>query len=225
MMTKLNSTLQPTDADPPAAPPAAPISSRMLWIAGSALLVLALFVAGGWWLRVPELHGVLLQSPRQADDFTLTASTGQPMQLSDLRGKFVLLYFGYTFCPDVCPTTLNDLKQMAGALGEQKMEDIQVILVSVDPQRDTPERLALYTASFRPDFLGMTGELADIQRVASQFGIFFEAQPGSADTGYLVDHTSAITVIDPEGYVRMIFPYGTSGEDMAKDITYLMRRG
>ncbi len=222
-MSRLDSTYPPADNGQPAKP-AAPLGGRFVWLAGGALLALVLLILGGWWFRVPELHGVLLQSPRQADDFTLTASTGEPMALSDLRGQFVLLYFGYTFCPDVCPTTLNDLKQMAGALGEQKMEKIQVVLVSVDPQRDTPERLALYTASFHPGFLGMTGDLEDVQRVASQFGIFFEAQPGTPDTGYLVDHTSAITVIDPEGYVRMIFPYGTSGEDMAADMNYLMRR-
>ncbi len=224
-MTKPDSTLQPAETEQPAAKPAPTLGRRFLWIAAGALLLLVLLVAGGWWLRVPELHGVLLQSPRQADDFTLTASTGEPLALSDLRGKFVLLYFGYTFCPDVCPTTLNDLKQMAAALGEQKMQHVQVVLISVDPQRDTPERLALYVNSFNPSFLGMTGELDDIQRIASQFGIFFEAQPGTPDTGYLVDHTSVVTVIDPEGYVRLIFPYGTTGKDMAADISYLMRRG
>lgn len=200
------------------------MGNRWIWV-GAALLLVALLVLAGWWYRVPELHGVLLQSPRQADDFTLTASTGDPLALSDLRGQFVLLYFGYTFCPDVCPTTMNDLKQMAAALGEKRMENVQVILVTVDPQRDTPEQLQLYTSAFHPDFLGMTGDLEAIQRVASQFGVFFEAQPGTPDTGYLVDHTSAVTVIDPEGYVRMIFPYGTTGEEMAADMSYLMRRG
>lgn len=224
-MTKLDSTLQPAETEQHAAKPAHAPARRLLWIAAGALIVLALLVLGGWWLRVPELHGVLLQSPRQADDFTLTASSGEPLALGDLRGKFVLIYFGYTSCPDVCPTTLNDLKQMAAALGEQRMQDVQIVLISVDPQRDTPERLALYLNSFDPRFLGMTGELEDVQRIASQFGIFFEAQPGTPDTGYLVDHTSVVTVVDPDGYVRMIFPYGTTGKDMAADMTYLMRRG
>lgn len=224
-MSKLDSTLPTSNAAKPDGAATSPLRGRFLWVAGAALFALILLVLGGWWTRAPELHGVLLQSPRQADDFTLIASTGEPLQFSDLRGQYVLLYFGYTFCPDVCPTTLNDLKQMAAALGERKMEDVQVVFVSVDPQRDTPERLALYTASFNPDFIGMTGELEDIQRVASQFGIFFEAQPGTVDTGYLVDHTSSITVIDPEGYVRMIFPYGATGEEMAADMSYLMRRG
>jgi protein SCO1/2 len=224
-MTKLDSTVQPAEVTQPAAKPASSLSSRFMWIAAAALIALVLFVAGGWWLRVPELHGVLLQSPRQADDFTLNASTGEALALSDLRGKFVLIYFGYTSCPDVCPTTLNDLKQMAATLGEQKMKDVQVVLISVDPQRDTPERLALYLNSFRPDFLGMTGNVEETQRIASQFGIYFEAQPGTPESGYLVDHTSVVTVIDPDGYVRMIFAYGTTGKDMAADMAYLMRRG
>ncbi len=224
-MTKIDSTQPPADSTQPAGKPVTPPNSRLLWAAGVALIAITLLLLGGWFFRVPELHGVVLQSPRQADEFTLIASTGEPLSLTDLRGQYVLLYFGYTFCPDVCPTTMNDLKQMANALGEARMEDVQIILITVDPERDTPERLALYTASFYPDFMGMTGDLPDIQRVASQFGIFFEAQPGTPQTGYLVDHTSAITVIDPEGYVRMIFPYGTTGEEMAADLRYLMRRG
>ena len=95
----------------------------------------------------------------------------------------------------------------------------------MDPERDTPDRLATYTGYFDPTFIGMTGTVTEVQTVATQFGIFFERQPGSENTNYLVDHTSAVTVIDPEGYVRIIFPYGVSGADMASDLRYFMRRG
>jgi protein SCO1/2 len=98
-------------------------------------------------------------------------------------------------------------------------------MVSVDPERDTPAQLATYLSYFDPSFIGMTGTVADVQPVAGQFGIFFERQPGSENTGYLVDHTSAVTVIDPEGYVRIIFTHGVKGADMAADLAYLMRRG
>ena len=101
---------------------------KLMW-AGVVLLVVAVAVAAGWWNMPQELHGVALQSPRVADDFTLTASTGEPKSLTDFRGKYVVIYFGYTSCPDVCPTTMNDLKQMAGELGAERMEDVQVILV------------------------------------------------------------------------------------------------
>jgi protein SCO1/2 len=230
-MTQLNNSLetQPTESSP--APTAAqPTASRpaflrrLVW---AAALLLVLIVAGfiGWWYLPPTLHGIQLQSPRIADDFTLTTSTGETMSLSDFRGKYVVLFFGYTYCPDVCPTTLSDLHQMLKELGAKRAEDIQVIMVSVDPDRDTPEQLATYLNYFDTRFIGMTGTVEDIQPVASQFGIFFERQPGSTDTTYLVDHTVATTVIDPKGYVREIFTYGVTGADMASDIAYLMRRG
>lgn len=197
---------------------------RLLWIALGTLIVVGLAWFGLWKYRPPELHGVVLQSPQQASDFTLTASTGEPMSLSDLRGKYVVLYFGYTFCPDVCPTTLADLSKMAQALGDKKMEDVQVVMVSVDPDRDTPERMAQYLAFFDPRFLGMTGPVEDVIAAGTQFGVYFERHEGTAATGYLVDHTSTVTFIDKDGYVRMMFPYGTAGEDMASDIEYMMRR-
>jgi protein SCO1/2 len=225
-MNELNAGNRTTVPAPPTtARPTRRAPMRMaLW----SLFIVALFVIAafiGWLNRPPELHGVALQSPRVADDFTLMTSHGELKSLSDFRGQYVVLYFGYTFCPDVCPTTMNDLKGMAAALGETRMQDVQVILISVDPERDTPEQLATYTEYFYPSFLGMTGTVAEIQAVASQFGIFFERQPGSDNTAYLVDHTSAVTVIDPEGYVRIIFPYGVSGEEMATDLGYFMRRG
>jgi protein SCO1 len=225
-MTELQSRSEHTAPSEPAAPqPPARVPQRNLLWAGLIIILFVVAAVIGWWIRPPELHGVALQSPRVADDFTLMTSKGEAKSLSDFRGQYVVLYFGYTFCPDVCPTTMNDLKQMAAALGEERMEDVQVILISVDPERDTPEQLATYTEYFHPSFMGMTGTVAEIQAVASQFGIFFERQPGSDNTAYLVDHTSAVTVIDPDGYVRIIFTYGVTGEEMATDIRYFMRRG
>ena len=222
-MTAPNTPTEPTVTATPEAARQTSIYSRILWISVGAILVLALAALLAWRLRPPELHGVLIQSPQEAADFTLMTSTGEPMSLSDFRGKFVLLYFGYTFCPDVCPTTLNDLKGMMEALGPKRAEDVQVIMVSVDPERDTVEQLASYLPYFHPSFLGMTGKVEDIQPVASRLGIFFERHEGTSAAGYLVDHTAVVILVDDEGYVRMIFPYGTSGEDMAADLTYLMR--
>jgi protein SCO1/2 len=227
IMTDLNNSLnaQPTPLTSPAPATSRPPSMKRVMWAGAVVLVLVVAALIGWWNLPPELHGIQLQSPRVADDFTLETSTGEPMSLSDFRGKYVVLFFGYTYCPDVCPTTLNDLQQMVKELGEKRAENVQIIMVSVDPERDTPEQLAQYLAFFNPNFIGMTGTVEDIQPVASQFGIYFERHEGSADTGYLVDHTAAVTVIDPEGYVRMIFTNGVKGADMASDIAYLMRRG
>lgn len=197
---------------------------RPYWLLGVAA-VLALIIAGVlWWVWPPELHGVVLQSPRPTADFTLHSSTGEPVSLSDYRGKHVMIYFGYTYCPDVCPITLNDLSAMARELGPRSMEDVQVLFISVDPVRDTPEHLASYLPHFHPDFVGLTGTVEDIQPVASQFGIFFEAHGGEGDSGYLVDHSSAVTLVDPQGRMRMVFPYGVSGAEMAADLQYFMRR-
>ena len=199
--------------------------SSQSWLRIGLIAVVAATVLGFvlWYWMPREMHGVVLQSPQRAANFALMTSTGETMELADFRDQYVMLYFGYTFCPDVCPTTLNDLQTMAEELGDRKMRKVQVILVSVDPERDTPEQLASYLSYFNPSFLGMTGSLEDIRAVASQFGIFFERSEGNTAAGYLVDHTSAITVIDPDGYVRMVFPYGVSGEDMAADMTYLLR--
>jgi protein SCO1/2 len=191
----------------------------------SGLAALVLILVVGLILqrmRPPAMHGVVLQSPERAADFTLDGSAGTPLSLSDFRGKFVLLYFGYTYCPDVCPTTLQDLAVTVDALGE-KADDLQVVMVSVDPDRDTPEYLGEYLEHFDPGFLGATGTLDELEAVASRYGVFFDKAEGSAATGYLVDHTSSVTLIDDDGYVREVFPYGVTGEDMAADIAYWMR--
>lgn len=215
------SNLQSDVQEKPAVP--AQSARRPYWLL--AIPAVLAVVLGGllWWLWPPTLHGVTLQSPRPTENFTLMTSAGEPMQLSDFRGKYVLVYFGYTYCPDVCPITMNDLAAMARELGDRRMEDVQVLFISVDPERDTPEHLASYLPHFHPEFLGMTGTVDQIQPVASQFGIFFESHGGSGAAGYLVDHTSAVTLIDPQGRVRMIFPYGVSGPEMASDLQYLMR--
>lgn len=194
----------------------------VLWITAA----IAGVIAGSLLIRAgapPELHGTLFQPPVESKDFTLEATTGGQASLSDWRGKYVLLYFGYTFCPDVCPTTLSDLKAMRAALGAEQADAVQVVMVTVDPQRDTVEHLADYVTYFDPTYVGLTGTPEEIQQVASDYGIFFEAQPGTAESGYLVDHTSVVSVIDPEGKLRMIFPYGTTGAEMVADLEYLMR--
>lgn len=207
---------------PPRPTPEASGARKIVLVGVFALAAVILAALVLSWLRPPEMHGVVLQSPDRAADFTLMASTGQPMSLSDLRGKHLLLYFGYTFCPDVCPFTLNDLAKAKELLG-RKGEDLQVVMITVDPERDTAEQLALYLPNFDPTFIGLTGEMEEIQAAASQFGIFFEKHEGSEATGYLVDHTASILLVDPEGYLREVFSYGTPPEDIAADLRYWMR--
>lgn len=169
----------------------------------------------------PNFHGVLMQSPDPVPDFTLTDQNGQPVSLSDFRGKLVLLYFGYTFCPDVCPTTLNELKKAQAALGKSA-GDVQVIMVSVDPERDTPEKLGEYLLHFDPSFIGLTGTEEELLTAATPLGIFFSKDEGTAATGYLVNHTATVSLIDADGYLRLVYPYGTTGADIAADAKRLL---
>ncbi len=193
-------------------------------------LLVVVLVAGGWlfWrFRPHRFVGTVLQSPEPAYDFELTSSEG-PVHLSDFRGKWVLLFFGYTHCPDVCPTTLADLARVMDLLGRDA-EKLQVIMISVDPKRDTPERMAEYVRYFHPSFIGLTGTEEDIREVATRYGIFYNYPQGTPESGYIVEHTASTLLINPEGYLKVIFPptFGPDGitpEQMAADLKYLLRR-
>jgi protein SCO1/2 len=213
-----------TPTSTPTPPPA-----RRLWLWG-LLALLAVLIGIGVWSVVsgrlpfgaPNFHGMVMQSPDPVPDFTLTSQTGEELSLSDLRGKAVLLYFGYTYCPDACPTTLAELKKAKAELGAAG-EDVQVVMVSVDPLRDTPEALAAYLAAFDPTFIGLTGSEEAILQAATPLGIYFAKNEGSAATGYLVDHTTTVAAIDRDGYLRVVYPFETQGEDIAADMRYLLR--
>jgi protein SCO1/2 len=166
--------------------------------------------------------GTLLQSPSDAHDFTLMSHTGQRVSLSDFRGKLVVLYFGYTFCPDVCPATLSEIAGALEILGEDANE-VQTIMVSVDPERDTPALLAEYVAHFDASFLGVTGTPEQIAEVATFYGIYYGKNEGSDATDYLIDHTASQIVIDEDGHLKLVFPFGTSAEDIAADLDYLLK--
>lgn len=175
-------------------------------------------------LRPYQFNGLVLQSPKPAADFTLKAAGDKPVSLSDYRDKLVVLYFGYTFCPDVCPTTLAEITKAMQKLGK-KAEDVQVLMVTVDPERDTPERLAEYMAYFDPGFTGLSGTPEQIAAAAAPFGIYYQKQEGTAATGYVVDHTATISVLDRQGRVKLVWPFGTDGDAMAADLAHLLKEG
>lgn len=195
--------------------------NKALIIALIALAVLALVAV----VVIPRLrphvfHGQVLQSPDPVD-FELTAHTGERVRLSDFRGKHVVLYFGYTFCPDVCPTTLARINQTLNLLDE-KADDVQVLFVSVDPERDTPAKLAQYVGAFNPTFLGLTGSEQDVMQAATPFGVYFAKQEVEGKSDYLVDHTATAMVVDTEGRVKLIWPPSTSSEFMAEDLRHMI---
>ncbi|MGQ9849318.1 MAG: SCO family protein [Aggregatilineaceae bacterium] len=176
-----------------------------------ALLSAALVACGGGGDGRPTatpLPGTLLDPPKEVGDFTLTDQDGQPFRLSDLRGKVALLFFGYTNCPDVCPTTLAEFKRIKVLLGED-VERVAFVFVSVDGARDTPERLAAYVRAFDPQFIGLTGDDATLRPIARDFGVFYQRVNYESDVNYLVDHTASTFVVDQQGRLRLVFPYGT----------------
>ncbi len=167
-------------------------------------------------------HGVILQAPSAAPEFTLTGHTGQPVSVSDFQGKLVVLFFGYTQCPDVCPMTLGVVTQALKLMGKQAAE-IQVLFVSVDPARDTPERLSEYITHFNPNFLGLTGNPEEIAQTASLYGVYYEIQDEEAPNVYWIDHTASMMVIDRDGRLKLVLPFGVTAEDVAADLRMLLK--
>ncbi|MCB8926253.1 MAG: SCO family protein [Ardenticatenaceae bacterium] len=169
-----------------------------------------------------EWHGMEIQSNLPVTNFTLTGPGEEPVSLVDFRDKVVMLYFGYTFCPDVCPATMVELRDAMEILGDRS-EDVQVIMITVDPERDTPEVLEQYLAHFDESFIGLTGTPDELIAVTAPMGIFFEKHEGSAASGYLIDHTATVAVLDKDGKLRLIYPFGITGEEIAADLKYLVR--
>lgn len=197
---------------------------RAVWLLGVFMLVaIAIAILRGVAAQpVNPQYGISVGAQSPAPDFTLDSTLGRPVSLSEFRDKVVLLYFGYTSCPDVCPTTLADIKGALQALGKRD-EQVQVLFVSVDPERDSLDRLNAYLASFDPAMIGLSGPLDQIQAIASRFGVIFKKRPGASAADYFVDHTSAVLAIDHNGVIRLMFPYGTSGAGIASDVAQLIQ--
>ncbi|HET7765485.1 MAG TPA: SCO family protein [Burkholderiales bacterium] len=157
-------------------------------------------------------------------DFTLTDHTGMTRALADFRGKVVVVFFGYTHCPDVCPTTLADLKVAREQLGEDGKR-VQVLFVTVDPERDTRQLLANYVPAFDPSFLGLYGDPAATARVAKEFKVFYQKVPGKTPDNYTVDHTAGSYVFDPQGRLRLLVRPGNVPNLVADLKTLLNAKG
>lgn len=167
--------------------------------------------------------GTLIDPPKPLSDFTLASSEGgKPLSLSQLRGKPVLLYFGYTFCPDVCPTTLAEFIRVKKDLAS-RADQLAVLMVSVDPERDTPAVLERYMKAFDPSFIGMTSDEATLRRIGGEYGLFYQRQAVSGSSAaYLMNHSAASYLIDPQGQLRMIYSYGTPHTVIAPDVERLL---
>lgn len=197
---------------------------RFIWLIG-AMLVVILLAAGVLLLtRDTYYRGVLYDPPQTAFDFQLLTSEDRPVNLSDYRGQIVLLFFGYTSCPDVCPTTLAFLRQVYTDLGDQA-DGVQVIYITVDPDRDTPQRVQNYAAIFHPDFVGLSASQAALEPVWQAYGVYREIDDTSGSAaGYLVTHSARLYLIDPGGSLLLSYAYGTPPEDILADLRLLLRK-
>ncbi len=155
-------------------------------------------------------------------DFRLNGPHG-PLALADLRGKVVAVYFGYTFCPDVCPTSLAALAQAFSQLAPAELEKVKGLFISVDPERDTLDILKVYVPHFHPAFLGLTGTPAEIARVARQYGARYMKQKPNSDGHYAVDHSASIYLVGPDGRLAGSLPHGATAQEIADRIRSLLK--
>lgn len=192
-----------------------------------ALLALAVAVVAGCGQPTPkvEYRGSDITGADFGRRLELTDHNGRRRSLEDFRGKLVVLFFGYTHCPDVCPTTLSDMAQAMRLLAPADAARVQVLFVTVDPERDTPDVLKPYVTYFHPSFLGLHGTAEEVGRAAREFKITYRryTEPGASD--YLVDHTAGSYVLDGKGRLRLFLPYAHPPADIAHDLKALMSSG
>lgn len=190
--------------------------------AAAFLLMLLMVLVMGACAPTPEheFAGAVPEDAEPLPDFTLTADGG-PVSLSDFRGQYVFIYFGYMFCPDFCPTTMAKLAKVHRELGDDAGR-MQVVMVSVDPERDTPEALARYAAAFNPTFIGITGAKEEIDLAGEPYGLYYERHEGSAATGYLVDHSTRTYLISPDGRALVAYPHDVTAEAILADLRRLI---
>ena len=186
-----------------------------------SLALMALLLAG---CSAPRLRGGVFSPPAQAADFALpNVANGEKVVLSSLRGNAVMIYFGYTTCPDICPMTLSTLARAKKMLGSDA-DKMKVIFVSVDPDRDTPDKLRDYVRAFDQNFIALRGSEDDLLPILTDYQVVVKKtpQPGSA-IGYSIDHTAFVFVVDPAGKLREVISTNATADDVANDVRVLLR--
>ncbi|MEW6145052.1 MAG: SCO family protein [Thermodesulfobacteriota bacterium] len=158
----------------------------------------------------------------RAPDFTLTDQDGEKVSLGQFKGKAVFMFFGYTHCPDICPVTLSTLNNVVNELGEDG-DKVQVLFVTVDPERDTQAEIKKYVTFFNKDFIGLTGTPEEIKNVSDSYHAFYMKEETGSDSGYLMGHTSSIYLIDPEGRIVLRYPQSKMDpKEIAKDVERIL---
>ena len=189
-----------------------------------AALVLAGCEPAGPSAPKQSFRGVDITGADYARSLSLPDQNGQQRSLADFKGKVVVVFFGYTQCPDVCPTTMAELAQIKKAMGKDG-ERVQGVFVSVDPERDTPEILKSYMASFDESFVALRGSADQTKAAAKEFKVFYGKVPGKTEGSYSVDHTAGSFIFDPAGKVRLFVRYGGGAEALTADLKALLATG
>lgn len=190
--------------------------NRRMAAAAIAALVLAACTADR-----PAFKGIDITGAKYARQLDLPDSSGRLRKLADFKGKVVVVFFGFTQCPEVCPTTLAEIAEIKRTLGPDG-DKVQALFVTLDPERDTPAVLSAYMANFGPDFIALRGTLEQTVAAAKEFKIYFAKVPGESADSYSVDHTAGSFVIDAQGRTRLFFRYGSGVEAIAHDIKLLL---
>jgi protein SCO1/2 len=187
------------------------------------MIVLVLGAMFGWYVFRPHPYaGTVLQSPTRAPALDgLVFHDGEPADLSQFDGDLVLLYFGYTNCPDVCPLTLSTAARARESLGDDA-ERVHVVMVTVDPARDTAEALGDYVTYFDPGFLGALGPDRDLRSAAVMYSVYVSVEDTGSEAGYLVEHTASLMAIDSDGYLRVLYPPEVGVDALAADLEELL---
>jgi len=194
---------------------------QVLWATGAAITLSALALAGCDRKPVVTYHGIDLTGATYATDFRLTDPDGKERTLVDFRGKAVLIFFGFTQCPDVCPTALAraaEVKRLLGTDGDR----FQTLFITVDPERDTPEVLKAYTSAFDPSFVGLYGDAQRTAETAKDFKVYYKKVDGKTPTSYTMDHSAGSYVYDTQGRLRIYQRYGSGAQALADDVRVLL---
>jgi protein SCO1/2 len=186
-----------------------------------SLLITALALLAACSSSGPSFRNADITGADYGRDVALTGHDGKPRTIADFRGKAVVVFFGFTHCPDVCPTTMLEIKQAVQQLGGDAHR-VQVLFVTLDPERDTPEMLSKYVPAFDPGFIGLYGDAQATARVAKDFKVFYQKAPGKSPGSYSIDHTAGIYVFDTQGRLRLFARPGKPA-DLAADLKTLLQ--
>lgn len=196
--------------------------TRLFWFGLFALLGIVTIFGFELANQPSRLNGSPINPPQPAPDFILPDTSGNMFQLSAHSGSVVLIFFGYTTCPDVCPATLANLRNVKSALGSAGT-DLQVVFITVDPERDTKEKMLAYLQQFDSSFVGLTGSADQLDPVWKSYGVYREKREGASQAGYMMDHSSQVYVIDRQGNLRLTYGFDTPADAITHDMRALLK--